>query len=50
MKDTPDSFSDIDEASIAKMKDIDFLEMTLTPVHCDKLMQSGLVEVISPAV
>lgn len=48
MQVTPDSFSDIDEESIGKMKYAGALAMTLTPVHCDNLMQSGLVEEIIP--
>ena len=51
MQETQDSFS---KESIAEMKRVGGLFggllMTLTPVHCDNLMQSGLVEVISPDI
>jgi hypothetical protein len=51
---TPDSFSHKDKESISEMKQVGGLFggllMTLTPVHCDNLMQSGLVEVISPDI
>ena len=50
MEVTPDSFSGIDEESIFKMEYAGGLAMTLTPVHCDNLMQSGLVETIAPDV
>jgi len=49
MQDTPDSFSNVDRKSILKMGDIGYLAVTLTPVHCDNLMESGLVETIIPA-
>jgi len=50
MQVTPDSFSGIDRESIFKMDYSGGLVMTLTPVHCDNLMQSGLVETIIPDI
>jgi len=46
MQDAPDFFSDIDSKSILKTEYTDHLGMALTPMHCDILMQSGLVEMI----